>query len=447
MRQEISASKLEKGLAYIIALVLLLVPFHAFFTAWAASRFGHFDLIRIWKELLIVILGLGAVWLLYKDQTLARKIFKNRLVQIVLIYIILQIVLGLLALSADRVNLNALLYGWIINIRFLALFLVALIVAAKVPLAKQWHKLLFWPAAIAVGFGLVQQLFLPPDFLLHFGYGPDTLLPYQAVDLKTAYIRLQSTLRGPNPFGVYLILIITAALAVAVTQKPRVKQALLLASSTLALYFTYSRSAWIGTFLSAVLLLWLFVKSPAKKKALLMISVGFVALAISLVILLRNNDHVQNIFFHTDEHSTSSASSNFDRAGSIKNGFKDILYEPVGAGPGTAGPASLRNDQGARIAENYFLQIGQEAGVIGVLLFLTINAYVAAYLFRQNNDTLSLVLASSFVGISVANLLSHAWADDTISLIWWGLAGIALAPAILNKKRKHNVWTKEKTTA
>jgi hypothetical protein len=30
-------------------------------------------------------------------------------------------------------------------------------------------------------------------------------------------------------------------------------------------------------------------------------------------------------------------------------------------------------------------------------------------------------------------MLSHAWADDTISLLWWGLAGVAVARLILPK--------------
>ena len=25
-------------------------------------------------------------------------------------------------------------------------------------------------------------------------------------------------------------------------------------------------------------------------------------------------------------------------------------------------------------------------------------------------------------------MLSHAWTDDTLAYVWWGLAGIAMAP-------------------
>lgn len=439
MKKEKSASKLEKSMAYTVALVLLVLPLHAFFTAWAASNFGHFDLIRIWKELLIAGLAMGAVWVLYKDRITAGKILKNRLVQIILAYLLFQVVMGLIALAAGRVNLNALLYGWIINARFLVFFLVALIAAAKVPLESWWHKLLFWPAILVVGFGLVHQFLLPADFLRHFGYGDNTLLPYQAVDLKTAYIRLQSTLRGPNPAGVYLLVVSTALLGVLIKQKRSSGYVCLWLGSLLALYFTYSRSAWLGTFAAFLVLMLLLIKKAQTRKTILLCAAALTMIASCLVYVLRNNDHVQNVFFHTDEHSRSGASSNYDRAGAIKNGLTDLVREPLGRGPGTAGPASLRNDHEGRISENYFIQIGQELGTVGLILFLAINLYVLTYLLRQRANVLSAVLAASSIGISVANLLSHAWADDIISLIWWGLAGIALAPAILNKKRKHNV--------
>ena len=43
-----------------------------------------------------------------------------------------------------------------------------------------------------------------------------------------------------------------------------------------------------------------------------------------------------------------------------------------------------------------------------------------------------MILFVSLIGISFINLLSHAWADDTLSLLWFGLAGIALAPRVFN---------------
>ena len=104
-----------------------------------------------------------------------------------------------------------------------------------------------------------------------------------------------------------------------------------------------------------------------------------------------------------------------------------MLREPLGQGPGTAGPASFRNDNPARISENYFIQIGQEVGILGLLLFVAINIGIARELWVRRDQLLSLVLLTSLAGLTLVNLISHAWADDTLGLIFWGLAGIAIA--------------------
>jgi len=36
-------------------------------------------------------------------------------------------------------------------------------------------------------------------------------------------------------------------------------------------------------------------------------------------------------------------------------------------------------------------------------------------------------LLASLIGLIFVNLVSHAWADDTLAYVWWGLAGIALS--------------------
>jgi O-antigen ligase len=106
---------------------------------------------------------------------------------------------------------------------------------------------------------------------------------------------------------------------------------------------------------------------------------------------------------------------------------------------GSAGPASFRNTDGVpKIAENYYLQLGQEVGVLGMALFIAINILVGVELWKLRTQTLSRILLASLVGITFINLVSHAWTDDTISYVWWGLAGIALSPVILKSRHKQD---------
>jgi O-antigen ligase len=151
----------------------------------------------------------------------------------------------------------------------------------------------------------------------------------------------------------------------------------------------------------------------------------------AVFVVARRDRTLQNTFFHTDSTSLSPQSSNASRLVALQSAAREVLHEPLGRGPGTAGPASVRNNHPPRIAENYFLQIAQEVGWLGLLLFGLINVVVVRRLWRDRQKLLPQVLLASWVGLTLVNMVSHAWADDTLALLWWGLAGVALAPAIL----------------
>jgi hypothetical protein len=149
---------------------------------------------------------------------------------------------------------------------------------------------------------------------------------------------------------------------------------------------------------------------------------------------LRHNTRFENVFLHTQDHSASAKSSNQGHVGALKDGVHDLWHQPFGRGPGTAGPASVYNDGHARLAENYFIQVGQEAGWLALGLFIVINLGVAYLLWLRRADPLALSLFAGLIGLTFVNLLSHAWADDTLAYVWWGLAGIAMAQPALTAK-------------
>jgi O-antigen ligase len=208
----------------------------------------------------------------------------------------------------------------------------------------------------------------------------------------------------------------------------------------LALAASLSRSAWLGLVASGGVVAWALAKNAVWRRRLLLGTLAGVVFCVGVLFVLRNNDHVQNVFFHSDEHSTSAVSSNSARANAMEQGLKDIVGKPFGTGVGSAGPASVYNsDHAARIAENYFVQVGQEVGIIGLGLFVAINALVFGMLWHGRDDPLNLILAASLVGLTAVNFLSHAWADDTLAYIWCGLAGIALSRNLLPEKLIKNV--------
>ncbi len=437
----------------ILAVMLVLLPFHATLTVWAASLAGHYTLWRLWKEILLLLLVPLAAVVLWKVPKLRYRLEIGWLFWAIVFYALLHILLGGLALAKHQVNATALADALVLNLRFLLIFLLTLVFATQSEWLKiHWRQLLLWPAVGVVVFGLLQIFVLPTDVLRHAGYGPSTIAPFETVDQKLSYVRIQSTLRGANPLGAYLVLVV-GALVVALLRKrliltKRAAGALFLAAGLLVLWATYSRSAYLGTFATVLALLWVVAHQARKRR---WVVGGLIVVCIILAgvfIGFRHNDRFQNTFFHSDEHSMSLASSNASRSSAMLDGLHDVLLEPFGRGPGTAGPASAHNIQSSRIAENYYLQIGQEVGWLGIALFVAINYMVAKRLWRRRADPLARTLLVTFFGISLINLMSHAWTDDTLSLIWWGFAGIALAPAILPAvKAKTNVSKTKKTSA
>jgi O-antigen ligase len=185
------------------------------------------------------------------------------------------------------------------------------------------------------------------------------------------------------------------------------------------------------------------MKRPTRK----WIITGLLSLLIicGLYLGFRSSQTIQDVFLHTSTSSSSAASSNQIRNDALRNASRDVIDQPLGRGPGTAGPASFRNNHPARIAEDYYLQIGQEVGLIGMILFIAITILVARQLWFNRQDNLARILLASLIGISFVNLVSHAWTDDTLSLLWWGLAGIALAPGILKARKKNGQTRLQKT--
>jgi O-antigen ligase len=436
MKANSPLSRTDLALSWVIAGILVLLPFHAVFTTWLGSNFGHLDLFRIWKELILASISLVVLWEVWKSPKIKYWLVHSWIVRLYLLYVLLHIGLGLLALHRHDVNQTAFIYALLVNLRFIGFFIICYIVAANNDfLKKNWRFILLAPAAIVILFGLTQRFILPYDFLRHFGYGPDTIPAYQTVDSNIDYRRIQSTLRGANPLGAYLVLIIPA-IFVGFKKYRKATITCLLAAFTV-LFYSYSRSAWVGVAIALALIIW-WAKSYNLRLREVAVGVIILMILVVSVFLLKSSQATEDTLFHTSSTSTSSVSSNEARSTALKDGLSDVVHEPLGRGPGTAGPASFRNERVPRIAENYYLQIGQETGLIGMALFIAINVLVAMQLWQKRTDTLAKILIASFFGLVFVNMVSHAWTDDTLAYLWWGFAGICLAPAILDSRHKQN---------
>jgi hypothetical protein len=418
-------ARLRRFAAGLILLMLTLVPFHAFVTVWGSSFVGHYTALRLWEEVVLLPLMCVAAWLLFRDPTLRSRLFGDTLVRLILLFSAFELIAAAVALYAGSVNQKAAGYGVLIDLRYFAFFLAVLVVAVRAPrLRRLAPKLVLVPAAVVVTFGLLQRFVLPHDFLKHFGYNDATISPFETIDHKLKYPRIQSTLRGANLLGAYTIIVWTIILSY-------LRRYRLLAASVAVLavlFLSGSRGAWIGALAAALVLGFLEIPGRRHKQLTLVIGVVVLLLGSGSIYLLRNNDFVQNTVFHSDEHSQSTVSSNAAHLSASSTALKEIVREPLGRGPGTAGPASVYNsEEPGRIAENYFLQIGQELGWIGLGLYIAIYTLTGRRLWLRRNEPLGRALFAAFVGLTCVAFLMHIWADETIAFLFWGLTAIALS--------------------
>lgn len=432
-----------------VALIIALIPFHAFLTVWGSTLLGHYTLLRLWKELLIIPLGLSALWLAFRDGSLRRQLLGTWLFRLIIGYFFLFVALGLVALKQHTVNSAALYEGLIEDLRLVVFFFIAWVAASYSPwLKKHWRPLLLIPAAIVVVFGLLQAFVLPADFLSHFGYSAATIKPFDTVDQNSQFVRVQSTLRGSDPLGAYLVVVLTA---VAVFFTPLLlkyrefkenSRAFIawgfFGLATLAvLYFTYSRTAYIGALLAVAVVAWRAMSSQKLRRWLFVAVLGACIVFGGAAFALRHNTTFEDTFYHTSQLTKSKQSSDQNHVTALKNGLHDLSRQPFGLGPGSAGPASVHNNHPARISENYYIQVGQEAGWLGLVLFLAILGFVGKELWskRYESDRLAGVMLSSLAGLLIVNMLLPAWTDDTLAYVWWGFAGIAIATVIEHKEK------------
>lgn len=414
--------------------IILLLPFHAFLTIWLSSLIGHYTALRLWKEVLLLISVVAVLFLVATDHRIRSHTLTRRLVWLILAYMALNVAWGVIAYSGHDVTAKALGYGLIVNLRFLAFFLVTWTVALRMArLRVHWQWITLWPAVLVIAFGLLQILVLPHDFLHHFGYGPHTIAPFETINHNNQYVRYASTLRGANPLGAYLLIPISLLSIIWLKGKRRRLYAGLIVAALIVEFFTFSRSAWIGTVLSMGTITLLSLRSKRAKQIALSCVAVLAVLTAGSYAIWHHNVRYENFVLHTQTHSAIKTTSNAGHLSALKDGVRDVLHEPLGGGPGTAGPASIYNSGRTRIAENYYVQVGQETGWLGLVLFMLITVGVGYLLWLRRDHPLALALFASLVGLTFINLLSHAWADDTLAYIWWGLAGIAMAPG-LNKE-------------
>lgn len=433
MKNRIAGRRTERILVGILgavfALILVLLPVHAFISTWGGAAIGPLEAWKAWKEAALLLCVPLVVWLFVLRPDIVRTLWHDKLNRLILAYVVFTVLMGLIS-PASR---DAIAVGLLMNLRFLAMFILAQILLASgapwVERLKKWA--VGWLLGTAVFLGVVsilQVTVLPRDFLAHFGYDRHTTIaPYLLVDEHPESVRAFATMRGPNTLGAYLLMPLALALLLWWQDKRRWWAAGVAGLVAITLVLTGARSAWLGALAMAATLA--FATLP-KQKLIKWLKWGTIPVVVASALFLWLAATVPQLrlaVFHSggsDPNESLLEGSSEAHIKAALDGLERVAAEPFGYGVGVSGPASFYNNSAPPlIPENYFVQIAEETGIIGLGLFVAISGAVAFRLWQQR-QLWPRVLLASFVGLNVINLLLHGWADDPTAMTWWALAGL-----------------------
>jgi hypothetical protein len=421
------SSAIERIYIGILLTVFIGIVLHAPLSVWLGSLAPGYELlIKSWKEILMLVaavLGVGLV----SRQHLWRDLWRDWLFRLIIAFASLHIIVLVL-----WNGVNPTLAGLSIDLRWLLYFGLVYVALRLRPAYRQPFLKLGLVGALIVGtFAMLQIFVLPRDALSVIGYDKDTTIaPYLTVDKNPDYVRINSTLRGPNPLGAYAVIILSILMTAVIQESRRLgryKIAAMIAGTgaVAALWASYSRSALLAFFASSVTVIGATIGRKLGKKWWIAGAIVLCAL-IGGVVAGRDTDFVSNVILHENPDGGSSVSSNEGHADSLVDGLNRMLRQPLGAGIGSTGSASLYGDE-PLIIENQYLFIAHEVGWLGLVLFIAIFVMVLQRLWRRRADYLALGLFASSIGLALVGLLLPVWADDTVAIIWWGLAALGMS--------------------
>jgi hypothetical protein len=416
------------GKVYLGLLLIIFggIALHAPISVGLSTLWPDYSLLfKSWKEILMLFAGVIALYLLYKNKKF--KIFRDPIIIAIIIYALIHLILLIFIFQ----GVVASIAGLAIDLRYLLFFGLVYIAMRLYPNYRNlFTRVGVAGALIVLVFGVMQVFILPHDILKYIGYNINTISPYLTVDQNHDYIRINSFLRGPNPLGAYAGLVLTLLVAIIVKTKSLKNKwqlliiSILSVSGLVVLWASYSRSAMIATAvaIAIVLAMTLFHKLSTK----LWIVIGILVVLVSVgLFMIRDTTFISNVILHENPNGGSSINSNEGHANSLIDGFNQLIRQPLGAGVGSTGSASLIGGK-SEIIENQYLFIAHEVGWLGLAIFLFIFISIMIRLWKLRDDWLALGVFASGIGLALIGILLPVWVDDTVAIIWWGLAGLAI---------------------
>lgn len=254
--------------------------------------------------------------------------------------------------------------------------------------------------------------------------------------------RVVSTFANPNVLAEYLILMLPFAGAMLITSENKTERAfypLTFASLAICLIFTWSRGAWLGFMVSAILfvLIW-------SRKFMVAGMFGLLAFPVLPFIL---PDNIVSRFTSIGNLGDSSTSYRVSIWRGVSKMLKDYFYSGIGIGEGAFSKVYPRYSYaGIELAphsHNLYFQITAETGIVALIVFLILILLFARGSFsffcgkkgiytygEKYEKRMKLFSAAGFCGVFAVLLqgvTDYVWYNYRIFLLFWLIIGLTSA--------------------
>jgi len=445
------SKSLVGGLPFYVCLILLAyMPFHVFITQYLSLATGGLQAWKIAKDVFVALTTVFVICLVWQQGKLTKQL--QRLLILTATYGLLHVTIWA---AHPHIYKTSAILGLTYNLRLPCFAIIGYGAYLLRPDLFKWSRIIKWVltiSSIVAALGVIQY-FLPSDLLTHFGYSVARgARPNFFIDNNPAFPRIMSTLRDPNSLAAYLIVPISLLTVFVIRSRESSKRWLydgLLVLHGLAFWLTYSRSALLALLVAlTTLVAW---ENYARFKAVLRrawpLAIGLtIVLIVAGVFAVRHNSQLNGVVTHATTQQVGQYDSNQFHWLFVKRGLQGIRHDPFGHGPGTAGLASIQNPHGGLLTENYYVQVGYEVGVVGLVLFLALNYLILYQLWtlksyvrvgteksKTNDAEINLqtmlvrILFVSAIAYFIMNMLLHTWSNEAVACQWWLLAGLVFA--------------------
>lgn len=129
--------------------------------------------------------------------------------------------------------------------------------------------------------------------------------------------------------------------------------------------------------------------------------------------------------------NTSADQSSAGHLSALTAGSRTVANHPLGLGLGTSAGIGQRFGSGI-VAENNYLTIGIQLGVVGMLIFIALTLTLILKLRRATRASPELLVTAAWaagIGLAVAALDLQPWLDFGVTWSYWASAGAALGAA------------------